>query len=196
MPTGVTTEATGDMAYVNLSSMPSPKREYVVSFERLDGGLNLQELDYRIGNNETPEIKNLMWKDGVLGCRSGQVWVNDDSTEGDTFYAAYERLWNGKMIIHSGVKIYTVDPVENTRTAIYTGGSDMEHRGSFFSYNEKLYYKTRGYYVCITYDADTDEFSASDVSGYTPVTYINCSPINGSGTVYQPENRIGPNKTL
>ena len=194
--TGVTTEATGDMAYVNLSSMPSPKREYVVSFERLDGGLNLQELDYRIGNNETPEIKNLMWKDGVLGCRSGQVWVNDDSTEGDTFYAAYERLWNGKMIIHSGVKIYIVDPVENTRIAIYTGGSDMEHRGSFFSYNEKLYYKTRGYYVCITYDADTDEFSASDVSGYTPVTYINCSPINGSGTVYQPENRIGSNKTL
>ena len=67
-------------------------------------------------------------------------------------------------------------------------------RGKFFPYNEKLYYKTKGYYVEISYDGT--DFTAADVSPYTPVTYINCSYKNGSGDEYQPENRISAKKTL
>lgn len=185
------TEAIGDMGYVSLSKMPSPKKEYVVSFERLSGGLNLNELDYRIGNDETPEMKNLLWLDGVLSCRDGQVWVN--SVPGDELYAAYEALWNGKMFIHSGTKLYCVNPETGVKTELFSKAG-MTEGGTFFPYGENLYYKTKGSYVVITYDGTT--FSASGVSGYVPVTLVNCSPVNGSGDVYQPENRISSKKEL
>ena len=134
------------MAYVNLSKMPSAKREYVTSFDTLAGGLNLQELDYRIDNNESPEMKNLLWREGVLSCRDGQVWVN--GTDGGTFYTAYERLWNGCMFAHSGDSIYAVD-TDGTRTLLYTASDTMDVRGKFFPYNEKLYYKTEGGIIAI-----------------------------------------------
>lgn len=189
------TEGTTDMAgYVSLSSMPSPKKEYVVSFENLAGGLNLQELDYRIGSNETPEMKNLLWREGVLSCRDGQVYVNAE--EDSELHKAFNELWNGVMVVHAGTKLFAVNPEDGEYTEIYSGDTDFENRGAFFRYSEKLYYKTRGYYIEISYDPDTETFSASDVEGYTPVTYINCSPDNGSGTVYQPENRISSKKEL
>ena len=180
--------------YVSLKSMPKAKNEYVVSFENLAGGLNLQELDYRIDNNETPEMKNLLWREGVLSSRDGQVWVDDSVDE--VFHAAYWRIWNGKMFRHSDNKLYAVDPDDGTETLLYTGSSDMKYRGAFFLYGEKLYYKTRGYYIEVSYNSGTDTFSASSVTGYVPVTYINCDPDTAAGTVYQPENRISSQKTL
>ena len=66
------------MAYVNLRKMPSAKREYTVNFENLDGGLDLNHLDYRIKNDESPEMQNLWWNNGVLCSRKGQVFVNDE----------------------------------------------------------------------------------------------------------------------
>ena len=247
--------------YVNLSSMPKAKTERVVSFENLAGGLNLQELDYRIDNNETPEMKNLLWREGVLSCRDGQVWVN--GTAGEDLHAAYRELWNGRMFTHSGHSIFAVDPETGDRLLLYTG-ANMDTGGTFFPYADKLYYKTKDYYVEISYVAEESEptditfidddgdvtieveegaeiyavddngnvtlvvsafsdvnllaeevskgnvivtassasgdieynFHAQDVVGYVPVTYINCSPLNGSGTVYQPENRISDKKTL
>ena len=189
------------MAYVNLSKMPDPKREYTVNFDTLAGGLNLQELDYRIGNNESPEMKNLMWREGVLSCRDGQTWVKTDASGAPvslgTFHASYDRIWNGYMFVHANNKIYAVDPESGDSTLLYTAvDNTMAERGKFFPYNEKLYYKTHGFYVVIEYDWLTHTFSASDVEGYVPVTYINCTPINGSGTVYQPENRLSASKTL
>ena len=181
------------MGYVNLSKMPSPAKEYVQTFDTLAGGLNLRDLDYRIGNNESPEMKNLMWREGILCSRDGQVWVNDEESEISGFVTAYSKIWNGKMIIHAGTSLYAVDPETAGRTTLYTAVGMTSH-GTFFPYNEKLYYKTKGHYVQITYVAGN--FTASAVTGYIPITYINCSPANGSGTVYQPENRLSSDKTL
>ena len=180
--------------YVNLSSMPSPKKEYVVDFENLSGGLNLQELDYRIGNDETPEMKNLLWREGVLSCRDGQVYINGDQDM--VHHKAYNDLWNDSMFVHADTSLYVVDPETGVYTEIYTGDTDFTTRGTFFLYGEDMFYKTKGYYIKIVYDSSTDTFTADDVEGYTPVTYINCSPDNGSGTIYQPENRISPKKEL
>ena len=44
---------------ISLSSMPNPHATKVVGFPRLDGGLNLWELDYRLDRNQSPEMKNL-----------------------------------------------------------------------------------------------------------------------------------------
>lgn len=43
--------------YVNFENLPDPKREYVQSFENLNGGLNLYDLDYLLKSNESPEMK-------------------------------------------------------------------------------------------------------------------------------------------
>ena len=50
------------MAYVNMSHMPNPKTEYTVNFSALDGGLNLSELEYRLNNDESPAMRNLLWR--------------------------------------------------------------------------------------------------------------------------------------
>ena len=57
--------------YLSTSSLPSSKTEYSVDYDKLDGGLNLWDLDYRMGRNESPEMQNLWWRDGVLCCRDG-----------------------------------------------------------------------------------------------------------------------------
>ena len=182
------------MAYVSLNKMPKHAKEYVVDFPQLNGGLNLTELDYRIENDESPEMKNLWWKDGVLCSRDGQAWVNDTGL--GVYHASYDSLWNGKMFVHAGTDIYVVDKATGIGTSVFSGEEDMTIRGTFFPYNEVLYYKTRGYYVKIEYDDQTDTFTCSPIEGYVPVTYINCSYQNGAGTVYQPENRISDKKTL
>ncbi|NCC85092.1 MAG: hypothetical protein EOM03_13330, partial [Clostridia bacterium] len=68
--------------YVSLSSLPDPKKEYSVVFEMLNGGLNTQELDYRLGNNESPEMENVCWLDGTLNSRDGQEWLSNLTTYG------------------------------------------------------------------------------------------------------------------
>lgn len=65
--------------YVSLSKPPDYKTEYVQNFNTLAGGLNTWELDYRLSPNESPELENVMWREGSINCRDGQVWL--DSTE-------------------------------------------------------------------------------------------------------------------
>ena len=173
--------------------MPSPNRERSMNYGNLAGGLNIFELDYRLRTNESPDMKNLVWKDGCLNSRNGQVWV--DSTDRTTGYAAYDSWFHGAIFFHAGTSIYWIDPeAENpVATAIYTNVA-MTKRGTFFLYDTKLYYKAPGVYVQITHSGTT--FTAANVVGYVPTTYINCSPSNGAGTAYQPENRISSEKTL
>ena len=57
---------------MKISPMPGQRAVHLLDLSRLDGGLNLQELDYRLAANESPEMRNLWWQDGVLQCRDGQ----------------------------------------------------------------------------------------------------------------------------
>ena len=180
--------------------MPSPKYERSMNFGNLAGGLNIYELDYRLRSNESPDMKNLVWKDGCLNSRNGQVWV--DATDRTAGYAAYETWFHGAIFFHAGTGIYFIDPTveEPSAVLVYDGSSDdpstpaLDKRGTFFLYDTKLYYKAPGFFVQISYNGLT--FEASDVTGYVPTTYINCSPANGAGTAYQPENFISSECTL
>lgn len=181
------------MPKINMKYMPSPNREYSMSYGNLAGGLNIFELDYRLRANESPDMKNLVWKDGCLNSRNGQVWVDDtDRTIG---HAAYQYLFHGAIFYHAGTSIYWIDPnaASPTTTTLYTNVG-LTKRGTFFLYDTKLYYKAPGFYVCITWTGST--FTAANVTGYVPVTYINCAPSNGAGDAYQPENRISSDKEL
>lgn len=180
------------MPKINMQYMPAPNREYSMAFGNLAGGLNIWELDYRLRANESPDMRNLVWKDGCLNSRDGQVWVYD--TVRSPGVTAYDSLFHGYVFFHAGTSVYKCAPDgSDDPVAVYTNAV-MTERGTFFLYDTRLYYKAPGVYVQIEYS--NDSFTAADVVGYVPTTYINCSPSNGAGTEYQPENFISSRKTL
>lgn len=182
---------------VKMSSLPDPPKEYVVDFPRLDGGLNLWELDYRMDSNQSPDMRNMCWQDGVLSCRDGQVWMSQDTTLG-VGYTCYASLFWDNAFFHIGSGIYRAaagnDAAESMALVKMIDGVP-ENRGTFFRYGDALYYKNRGGYFKISYQED-GSFTASKVEAYVPVTLINTEPTTHAGDEYQPENRLSPTKTV
>ena len=185
---------------VKLSSMPDPPKEYIVDFDRLDGGLNTWELDYRLDRNQSPDMKNMWWLDGALCCRDGQTRVTGDSVLG-VGYSAYELPFWDCFFYHIGTKLYRspvpaadAQPGEVTLTELYSGVP--ENRGTWFRYEDSLFYKNRGAYLKIDYDAEDESFQAAPVTPYDPIIQINTEPTTAAGDAYQPENRLSPTKTV
>lgn len=199
---------------ISLSSVPSQHATKMVDFPRLDGGLNLWEMDYRLNRNQSPEMKNLWWQDGVLQCRDGQSYLYGPSQaqlttplpEGvepwvdlGTGYTCTSDLFWDHAFFHIGTKLYYMDPSAETPAMTELVDGVPENRGTFFRYNDGLFYKNRGAFIKVKYDpAKTPVFSASHVedNAYTPIIVMNASPSTGSGDTYQPENRLSPKKTV
>lgn len=170
-------------------------REHILTFPRLDGGLNLSELDYRMESDQSPEMKNLCWRDGVLSSRDGQEWLTEENL--GTGYAAYGHTFRGAAFFHAADGIYAL-PMEGERTALPVPRKLMdgvpENGGTFFLYGGSLFYKNRGGYYRI--DGEEDSFTAECVAAYTPIVRINADPSTGAGDLYQSENRLSPQKTI
>lgn len=181
---------------VSLSNLPSPPKEYTVDFPRLDGGLNNWELDYRLNNNESPEMENLIWKDGALCCRDGQTRLTGETP--GTGWSAYERLYWGNGFFHIGDAIYRMEPDTDaepeTLSYVKVLEGVPENAGTWFVYDSDLYYKNRGGYFRIR--RTEDGFTAGAVEAYSPIIQINTEPATGAGDSYQPENRLNPQKTV
>ena len=199
---------------VSLSSMPGQHATKVVDFPRLDGGLNLWELSYRLDRNQSPEMKNLWWQDGILQCRDGQRYIYGPSAEQmttplpegveawtdlGTGYTCTQDLFWDHAFFHIGDKLYYMDPAADTPQMTELLSGVPRNRGTFLRYNDWLFYKNRGGFYKVKYDPDTTPvFTASSVAdgAYTPVTVMNANPGTGSGDTYQPENRLSPKKTV
>ena len=199
---------------ISLSSVPSQHATKMVDFPRLDGGLNLWEMDYRLNRNQSPEMKNLWWQDGVLQCRDGQSYLYGPSQAQLTTplpegvepwvdlgvgYTCTSDLFWDHAFFHIGTKLYYMDPSAETPAMTELVDGVPENRGTFFRYNDGLFYKNRGAFIKVKYDpAKTPVFSASHVAddAYTPIIVMNASPSTGSGDTYQPENRLSPKKTV
>lgn len=199
---------------ISMSSVPSQHATKMVDFPRLDGGLNLWEMDYRLNRNQSPEMKNLWWQDGVLQCRDGQSYLYGPSQEqlmtplpegvepwvdlGVGYTCTSDLFWD-HAFFHIGTKLYYMDPSAETPAMTELVDGVPENRGTFFRYNDGLFYKNRGAFIKVKYDpAKTPVFSASHVedNAYTPIIVMNASPSTGSGDTYQPENRLSPKKTV
>ncbi len=199
---------------ISLSSVPSQHATKMVDFPRLDGGLNLWEMDYRLNRNQSPEMKNLWWQDGVLQCRDGQSYLYGPSQDqlktplpegvepwvdlGVGYTCTSDLFWD-HAFFHIGTKLYYMDPSAETPAMTELVDGVPENRGTFFRYNDGLFYKNRGAFIKVKYDpSKTPVFSASHVEddAYTPIIVMNASPSTGSGDTYQPENRLSPKKTV
>lgn len=183
---------------VSLSSLPSQARTYAVDFPKLTGGLNLWELDYRMDANQSPDMKNLWWQDGVLQCRDGQTYIVDDTSVG-TGYTCYNAMFWGNAFYHIGGKILYGVPGEAVAQLTVLTDNVPENRGTFFRYLDWLFYKNKGGFYRISYDPDASPvFKVESMAtlAYTPIIMINADPAYGSGDTYQPENRLSPKKTV
>ncbi len=213
-----------------MSGLPSPPRTYTRTFSRFDGGLNLLDGELRLNSNESPELVNLWWEDGVLHSRPGQAWATADlredpetqesqdaqEDESPVGYAASEPFW-GHTILHIGDGLYLL----RLRDDAFTDGEGLprprlmaegvpENSGTFFRFGDWLFYKNRGGFFKIAYQAEGEVFSVyaydretcSFLHGntaeraYVPTIVINASPLTGGGDLYQPENRLSDRKRV
>lgn len=182
--------------------LPTPNRTYAVDFPTLNGGLNIRELDYRLDKNESPEMQNLWWQDGVLQCRDGQVYLSAPTAESlGTGYTCFQDTFWRKSFFHIEDKLYYMDPDVEVETGVLVEivSGVPKSRGTFFRYNDWLFYKNRGAFYKIAYTPDEDiPFTVTNVAdeAYTPVIVINTDPATGAGDLYQPENRLSAQKEI
>lgn len=176
--------------FLSTSRFPAPPTRKAAVLEDLSGGLNLRELDYRLDAKESPEMKNLWWRDGLLTCRDGQEYVFPHSLgEG---ICCWDRLYFGHMVAHIGDSLYAAVPQPDMALQKLCDGLPPV-RGTFVQYRDGLLYKTTGAYKKIVFE--NGSLQAQEIEPYVPVTVINCTP-EGSGDLYQPENRLSPCKTV
>jgi hypothetical protein len=161
---------------------PQPLQYWPETPSLLNGGLNLVDREWKISDNQTPNVRNMWFREGELSKRWGQDNVADSIVVETPCYATYKKLYEGHIIKHCGTKMYKQDPITETTTEIYTGLTAI--KGSFFKFGDKLYYMQAGKFL--QYDGAT----VSEVVPYIPTVIINRTP-TGGGDVLENYNRIG-----
>ena len=170
-------------------SVPDAPKEHVLDLSRLDGGLNTWELDYRIDSNQSPDMENMYWVDGVLSARSGQEYFYEEAEYG-SFFSFYDREFiMGKAICHMGDGLYCFDVDSGESMKLMDGLAQQS--GTFFVFGADLYYLNGADYIKIGTD-----LSASRVEPYIPIVAVNREPDGTGGDLYQPENRLAAGKEV
>ena len=138
--------------YANLKKSPSPKKEYVLETSSLSGGINLWDPNFRLKPSESPEMKNLLWRNGMLCSRKGQYYLCPYQL-GQGF-AAYPRLWHGCIFAHIGGNIFCFRLEARSQSA--ASGSGDESGGTisavYPSLNEGVQrdtMETQGTILCV-----------------------------------------------
>lgn len=188
----------------NISAPKSPKVNFTPP-NKLSGGLDLFDKEWKIGADKTSKTLNMWFYQGELLKRWGQAYLSSDiSTWNDTvvwndaltwvdtltwiddlsetIYASYKYLYDGFIIKHCGTNLYKQNPTTGTSYIIYTGLTAV--KGGFFKFNSNLYYVQSGHFV--SWDGTT----AAEVVPYIPLVIINRTP-TGGGDLNEGYNRIG-----
>lgn len=143
------------------------------------GGLNIQDLDYTLPLNQSPDMCNMMVKNGAFGKRYGQV----EFLSLDADVLAIGR-YKESLFVQSGNQLWKINPKTKEKTSVFNNAG-LSAKGIFINYNEKLYFMNKNLYISSTGD------SFSDVTPYAPTIKINCTPDNKSGDVTENFNRLG-----
>ena len=120
-----------------LLQTPSFKAQQYRDFEierPCSGGINLLDLEYEQEPNQSPNVLNMMYRNGAFGKRYGQEYYHD---YGDEIYAT--GYYKGEIIVHAGTKVYRGSEV------IFDGVPTK--KGLFFNFNRMLYYINDKFYV-------------------------------------------------
>lgn len=161
------------------------------------GGLNLKDLEFEQDVNQSPQMLNVMYRNGAFSKRYGQSVYSSYEEE---IYATVQ--YGDNIFVHAGDSIYigntnvmgseTISPVEVKYTL-------PEASGLFIVFQQKLYYmvskvsnaslvagsgfweykKVNGNYVFVPMDA------------YIPDLVINCHPDGQGGDQLEQTNVVG-----
>lgn len=136
------------------------------------GGINLLDLEYEQEPNQSPNVLNMMYRNGAFGKRYGQDYYFTYPAK--IYDLAY---YNGNIIVHSGTKVF------RDTTEIFDGLP--AEKGLFINFNRMLYFIGDKFYVM----NEEDEFK--EVEPYIPDVVINRKPDGTYADVIENYNRIG-----
>lgn len=141
------------------------------------GGLNIQDLEYQLSENQSPYMKNMMMKNGVFGKRYGQ------STK-KTFESNILAIgkYMGNIILHIDTKLIKYNVDDDSTEELYTGLEAK--KGMFINFNRMIYYLGNKY---IQYDNS----ECKEVDPYAPDICINRKPDGTYSDLIEDYNRLG-----
>lgn len=154
---------------------------YTWSCEALSGGMNLADLEFKLSDNQSPNVLNMWYRNRSLCKRFGQDWFSV-SLNGEVF-AVNRTLYKDKFIIHAGNNLFSVSHDGKVITEIFSGLSAQG--GSFLTFSGKLYYRNGAEYVF--YDGSV----CKAVEPTIPNVVINRTPDGTSGSVTDAYNLFG-----
>lgn len=134
------------------------------------GGLNLKDLEYEQEVNQSPYMLNMMYRNGSFGKRYGQELFFENNFSDEIYDTVY---FDKKIMIHSGTKIYLVDPETKEATQL-SGVTVGAQKGLFMIFAQTLYYICNG--VFYQYKLSGSTYVWGIVEPYVPDVLINCEP--------------------
>ncbi|HEY5586711.1 MAG TPA: hypothetical protein VIK78_19755 [Ruminiclostridium sp.] len=169
----------------NIQAQPQPKF-WPSSPSLLNGGVNYTEKEYKLAENQSPNILNMTFINGELGIRAGQEHLNAAEVVEPICYGSYKYKFMGNFVKHCGTQLYKQDAITGVSTSIFSGLNASESK--IFKFNGKLYLKQTGKYI--VWDGTT----ATAVIPYIPTVIINRTP-TGGGDTNENYNRLGAGLT-
>lgn len=153
----------------------------------LKGGVCYSDLDYKLRDNQSPDMNNMWFDARCLNKRWGQL--TDCTNLNGPVHAWHNDLLNGMGIFHAGVSLYSYDFANSTATTI--ANSIANSSGTFFAYQENLYYLDGTNFWMIN-----DKFEVDTVDPYVPVVLTGCTPNLSTSSAYEDYNMIGAGFTV
>ena len=148
------------------------------------GGLIVEDLEYELDISQSPDMLNMMLKNGSFGKRYGQELLTrrDNNILARGTYGDY-------IFLQSGNSIYQWDGM--VASSVYEDNAVGAKKGIFFNFNRMLYFLNGSIYL--QYDGS----SMTVVDPYVPDILINRKP-DGSyeGDVADEYNRLGAGFTI
>lgn len=150
------------------------------------GGLNLRDVEMKIGDGQSPSMQNVNLDDrGAITKRRGQAYVLASSLGSGKINGMYKDLFYGKIVYAHGTKLYTFDETTDTNTEIATGLTNA--KGGFFTFNDVLYYKNGTDFKAISSSFVVTDAIGPGSTAYIPTLTVGRAP-TGGGTAYEQFN--------
>lgn len=151
------------------------------------GGLNLKDLEYKQDVNQSPYMKNMMYRNGSFSKRYGQI--KDREFDGTIYNVS---TFNDELVIHEGTNLRIGDKLITS--------SLPEKKGLFAKFAQSLYYICDKYY---SYAKDDNKSSSNygkyvwgEAEPYVPELFINCKPDGSYADKSDDLNLIGNKFTV
>lgn len=150
--------------------------------DAIEGGLSLKYDPTQLRDNQSPSMVNMSADDrGTLNKRDGQEYVYSSSLGSGGVNGSYERLYMGYKVFTWGTEMYKQTGA-SAPVSIKTGLANA--KGSFFAFNDKLYYMNGTDYIVVD-----SSVTAAEVVGKIPTLVIS-SPPTGGGTTFEQFNLL------